>query len=856
MGDNLAHEAELNGLVKEYLKFAAFEETVNVFDKECKSKGKAIPKPPMNANRDVRTSHIQEDLLKAFEDGNRKVFFKLWEQHLPLEVRDDEQLPQKLEFYLHVHFAIFPLKNSGKSVSYKNNKDKDDVDERISHFKNYLETRGAALSQTTEFLPFYALPFVPNPTVHPSFRELFQDSWSPELKMRLQKFLSASLKVTSAPKLLSLFKENGQNSKAESLQQLQQQLVETERKATTYMKRYSKMQEDYHSLIGVTAELVDSLEATVNGKMITPEYLQSVCVRLFSNQMRQNVAQSIDFTRPGTDVYFKSPCHSEGSASSMLRASIVPTTKSKDVPLLPSLDYEKLKNDLIYGNDRLKALLLQALRWRLTQSHPGEQRDTVLQAYISNDLLECHNKSQRSLINLLNSKSEIVRQYTARLINGFASLSLGRTYLAQSTVLLNTLEEALETEEEDSITRENVLGALQKLSLRRALQSAMVRDNIIFWLLSVLEDSDSLSDYTLEYSVALFMNLCLRTQGKRKCAEDARRVLKVLSDLLGHENHEIRPYVNGALYSILAIPSIREEAKAMGMEEILRCFIKEGNTEMNRQLEFIIKQLNSEEVLEESDSDDEEEEDDDEDDQDAMEADLDKAEILKPQPGELSGEKLLTAEYLGIMTNTIKARRKPMPLLNESVDEPLRRPVTPGMHRVGHISLGTALNKHESRSPSTESNLYSRQSMRPPTRNGSRTSASEFGASPVNFDRNTSQLDYPVGDFDQDLTAATSSLDIRSFDRLNRQSIRQNDYEIAFDSRPKIPRTPDVSTSPRKVKTPTIAPQFSQSGPQQTSRPSSGGSSNRSKQSRNVGSTVAGRDPGTRFNSLLGSLSV
>ncbi|XP_067851349.1 lisH domain-containing protein ARMC9 isoform X2 [Heptranchias perlo] len=824
MGDNLAHEAELNGLIKEYLKFVAFEETVKVFDKECKNKGKTIPKPPTSAGQDFKTAHIQKDILKAFEDGDRKAFFKLWEQHISPQVRDNEQLTQKLEFHLHVYFAIFPLKNSvGKP-------DKDDVDERTSHFKNYLETRGAALSQTTEFLPFYALPFVPNPMVHPSFKELFQDSWTPELKMRLQKFLSACLKMNNVPRLLSLFKENGQSCK-ELLQQLQQQLVETERKAATYMKRYSKIQEDYHSLIGVTAELVDSLEATVNGKMITPEYLQSVCVRLFSNQMRQSMAQSIDFTRPGTDVYIKSPCNSEGSASSMLRASIVPTTKSKDVPLLPSLDYEKLKNDLTYGNDRLKALLLQAMRWRLTQSHPGEQRDTVLQAYISNDLLECHNRNQRSLINLLHSKSEIVRQYTARLINGFASLSHGRTYLAQSTILLKILEETLETEEEDSITRENVLGALQKLSLRRALQSAMVRDDIIFWLMNVLEDSDSLSDYTLEYSVALFMNLCLRTQGKRKCVEDTRRVLKVLSDLLGHENNEIRPYVNGALYSILAIPSIREEAKAMGMEEILRCFIKEGNTEMNRQLEFIIKQLNSEEVLDESDSDDEEEEDDDEDDQDAMEADLDKAEILKPQPGELSGEKLLTAEYLGIMTNTMKARKKPMPLLNESVDEPLRRPVTPSMHRVGYIALGTALDKHESRSPSTESKLYSQQSSRPPTRSGSRTSMSEFGASPVNFDHNTPQLGSPVVDFDQELTAATGSFGIKSFEKLNRQSIRQNDYMVAFDCRPKIPRTPDITTSPRKIKTPTIAPQFSQSGPQQTSRPSSAGSSNRSRQS-------------------------
>lgn len=37
--------------------------------------------------------------------------------------------------------------------------------------------------------------------------------------------------------------------------------------------------------------------------------------------------------------------------------------KTQDVPLLPSLDYEKLKKDLITGSDRLKALLLQALRW-------------------------------------------------------------------------------------------------------------------------------------------------------------------------------------------------------------------------------------------------------------------------------------------------------------------------------------------------------------------------------------------------------------------------------------------------------------------------------------------------------------
>ena len=52
------------------------------------------------------------------------------------------------------------------------------------------------------------------------------------------------------------------------LQQLHQQLVEAEQRSMTYLKRYNRIQADYHNLIGVTAELVDSLEATVSGKMV------------------------------------------------------------------------------------------------------------------------------------------------------------------------------------------------------------------------------------------------------------------------------------------------------------------------------------------------------------------------------------------------------------------------------------------------------------------------------------------------------------------------------------------------------------------------------------------------------------
>uniref|UniRef100_A0A9J8AMU0 LisH domain-containing protein ARMC9 n=1 Tax=Cyprinus carpio carpio TaxID=630221 RepID=A0A9J8AMU0_CYPCA len=703
MGDGLASESDLLSMINEYLKFAEFEETVKVFEKEARRKGKPVLRSAGHSRRDSKTIGIHDDFLSSFNDGDYKVFSELWAKTIPPEIRDFDPVAQKLEFYLQIHFTIYPLKSPVGSH------DKGEFENRITHFKHYLETRGAALSQTTEFLPFYALPFVPNPTIHPSFQELFHDSWMPELRERLEKFLSVTLKASNTPRLLTLYNEGGKGNK-EAIQQMQLHLTEAERKSAICMRRFTKLQADHHNLIGITAELVDSLEATVRGKMISPEYLQGVCMRLFSGHMRQSAAQSVDFTRPGT-------------ASSMLRASVAPQ-RPKDVPLLPSLDYEKLKKDLVNGSDRLKALLLQALRWRLTRSLHGEQRDTVLQAFISNDLLERYSSKQKTVLNLMKSKNDVVRQYMARLINAFASLCDGRMYLSQIPSLLRFLLDSLKTEEKESVTRENVLAAMQKLSLRRAQQSAMIRDGLIGWLVKELHDSDCLSDYTLEYAISLLMNLCLRTQGKKKCAEEAKHVLIVLTELLGHENHEIRYYVNGALYSILSMPEIREEAKQMSMEEILRCYTKEENSELNRQIEFIIKQLNSVDIPELEPESDDEEDDDDDDEEDVMEADLDKEEVLQPQPKELSGESLLTTEYLGIMTNMVMMKRRSYPPSSfRSIDEPLQRPVTPSSHK-NTIAGGDGVYAI-TRQRSDDSPAHSRFSSRPHTRTGSRPSTAE-----------------------------------------------------------------------------------------------------------------------------------
>lgn len=45
------------------------------------------------------------------------------------------------------------------------------------------------------------------------------------------------------------------------------QLAEAKKQVSAYIKKFNKIQFDHYNLISATADLVDTLEATVNGKM-------------------------------------------------------------------------------------------------------------------------------------------------------------------------------------------------------------------------------------------------------------------------------------------------------------------------------------------------------------------------------------------------------------------------------------------------------------------------------------------------------------------------------------------------------------------------------------------------------------
>ncbi|KAL5017750.1 hypothetical protein ScPMuIL_005168 [Solemya velum] len=462
-----AFEGELNSIVKEYLDFGGFDKTLqdlseNVNKKETNCR--------FGCEIEVKQKliGIQNELMKRFHEGKRNKYFTLW----------NESLRSLFEMVIQCHrswssisiYTLLSIQSDSPRVRMK-------VRRRCRASSSIW--RHGVYPQSDHRVPaILCVTVCTQSHVHPSYKELFSDTWLKDLEVRLEKFLTLALKSTPQPKLFELYQgvRENRNDEYQQINQLQQQLVECERKTMSYIKRHNKVQADYHNLIGVTADLVDAMEATLQGKPITPEKLQTLCSRLFSTQFHQ----SVDLTRPGT-------------AGDVLRASIAPQHDDKFA--YKTLDYEKVKHDMAHSTDRNKALLLQALRWRLTQSAP-HLRDPVMTAFVQNDLLGCATPGEHRdvVLSLLTAPLEILRQSASRMFNAFASMSAGRTYLAQNQDLFKGLMDNLRSEDKDSITREMILGALQKLSLRRNLQTAMIDKGVIEWLVKVLEDNDSLSD--------------------------------------------------------------------------------------------------------------------------------------------------------------------------------------------------------------------------------------------------------------------------------------------------------------------------------------------------------------------------
>lgn len=92
----------------------------------------------------------------------------------------------------------------------------------MSIFKQYIETtvsQDPLLSQTSEFVTYYALPYVPNPLDHKSFKHLFTPQFQAQLKRRVGEYLETNMPTANHKR--SIHSMDSHNKNNDSLKNVQ-----------------------------------------------------------------------------------------------------------------------------------------------------------------------------------------------------------------------------------------------------------------------------------------------------------------------------------------------------------------------------------------------------------------------------------------------------------------------------------------------------------------------------------------------------------------------------------------------------------------------------------------------------------
>ncbi|XP_049954899.1 lisH domain-containing protein ARMC9-like [Schistocerca serialis cubense] len=755
----------------------------------------------------------------------------------------------------------------------------------MTALKNFLETEGCEFSGETEFLRFYALPYVNDPKSHPSFQNLFTDTWISDLRAKLNQFLfEHSCGPSVAPQLLqvcNVFHNHKENSRGTTQSVLLSKYQKLRR-------NYNSLRSDHHNLIGleqlfiflfkcsvlrkntlwlcctfycdwiywylikdslwghevlvsgptvvnytetyiwlgheqpintnledceryiveantilaasakpvkvsgyklwlvigdkspwgsfnrknggqsvtgVAAELTDALEKSVTGQEVDLEMTLTNCTKIYPELFKNDLKiRNHPYLEPALGEIHR-PLVSQGKEISL-----------SNIMTHFELDFKKIKHHLTSGSVKTKLLLLQALRWRITQNSL-EEREAALGAYSRHDVLSLRlNRCQLLATQLIPTDVATphpLQQAAARLLNTLASLHTGRDYLCSAgRPLIDTVIECISGHNPavnvDTVTTDMLLAALQKLSLRREQRIFMIDGGLVEWLVQRLEATQhtQMRSYALEYTMALFMNLCLHRQARERCVPFARPLVEILASYLGNSLLKPTPYVTGTLYSLLANHQINQEAKRSGLCDILEHLQKQSTGEVQHQLECLLKRHKAL-LPDQYTSSEEEITDDDTVELDLLEDELDADDPVTNIHGELCGEALLYQQYrqpfprhgLVLPSNTLP-----------HAGEPVFRATTPQLQRsqaLGHPSNALILENIDSATDgeSTKEVVTFNDILSGPLQMA--VLGSEVAHSAV-----------------QGTTAAEDCSSVCEE--------RENEFTKAFTSRPRIPRTPST----------------------------------------------------------------
>ena len=247
-------------------------------------------------------------------------------------------------------------------------------------------------------------------------------------------------------------------------------------------------------------------------------------------------------------------------------------------------------NRKIQVDDNKLIYIFREIRLRIFRRNNRQLSELTLYELFMYDLFGTLSKSSYLFHELINN--QILNLEVMKILNALASLNKGRNYLLAKETLIDDIVQCMIREKTDSDLRQKCLGTIQKFTLRSQPQNKLIELNVIHYIVNLFAyEADSLSDYTVEYGLALIMNLSLRKAGREKFEAIADKTIQILQKFMDKDNIQVLTCINGTLYSLLKKQKFKNEARNKGLDVKLKT-AKIDNPQLKKQITYILEELN------------------------------------------------------------------------------------------------------------------------------------------------------------------------------------------------------------------------------------------------------------------------
>ena len=653
----------ISSLIHEYLYKKDYTKTLNIFQQELAEKIKTgkfySPTPALSQTINYET------LISYFKSGDKTQFMYHWSRLIPNNLILTESTLFKLNFNIQIYFAIYPILN--QKANLNDEKINQKLKKNMEEFKSFLEQNKSESEFSSEFLTYYALPYISDPRNNSNYLHLFKPEWSKCLMEQIAKCveyyspnnisnLPILYDMTRGKKVITInnninnnLKKCNNNYDDKKMKELINENKELKENDENNKKIFIESQKNWCSLaldiINCSFDLIDICNKLNNNQKI--ENIEEINSKLikYQNFLVTNLKE-LDkkniITKPNQSFQYN-PIRKEEkkelnpkdnininpeinnninnnisiSMNSInninTNSSISNTIKKKSNNSLSTKEPIKnnkktkinkfvMKNCIInmkklnlilnskhpIYNEKISHLFKE-IREKIYSKDNTIRKITLYQIFFYDILGTLTNNSKfKQLLSNKNINLEVMK-----LVNSLSNYTIGKNYLLSKNSIIDDIVKCMISENSDTPLRQNCLGALQKFSLRKEPQNKLIELNVIHYLIDIfLYQSDTMSDYSIEYGLALLMNLSLRKEGKEKFEAVAEKIINILIKFLKYDNIQILTCVNGILYSLLKKKKIKKLAKEMGIEQSLQNLKKIKNEQIIKQVNYIQEELN------------------------------------------------------------------------------------------------------------------------------------------------------------------------------------------------------------------------------------------------------------------------